>query len=103
MRLMIKVQWDVEAGNAIIRSGKLPSVIDSYITEHKPEAVYFSAEGGKRGGILVVNVDDVSKIPALAEPWFLAANASVEIIPVMTPQDLAKAGPSIESAVKKYG
>ena len=103
MKFMIWLQWDVEAGNAIIRSGKLPSIIDFHLTEHKPEAVYFSADGGKRGGIIVVDVDDASKIPALAEPFFLAANASVEFIPVMTPQDLAKAGPSIEAAVKKYG
>jgi len=30
-------------------------------------------------------------------------NAKVEIRPVMTLKDLAKAGPSIEKAVKKYG
>ena len=46
---------------------------------------------------------DPSQIPAVAEPWFLAFNASVEIHPVMTPADLAKAGPAIEQAVKKYG
>ena len=51
---------------------------------------------------MVVNISDVSQIPALAEPWFLTANAKVEFIPAMTPEDLAKAGPSIEAAVKKY-
>jgi hypothetical protein len=59
-------------------------------------------KGGQRGGIIVVNVSDVSQIPALAEPWFLTANAKVEFIPAMTPEDLAKAGPSIEAAIKKY-
>ena len=38
----------------------------------------------------------------MAEPWFLAFNASVEIHPVMIPDDLAKAGGAIENAVKKY-
>jgi hypothetical protein len=45
---------------------------------------------------------DASQIPAIAEPWFLAFNANVEIQPVMVPDDLMKAGPAIEQAVKKY-
>ena len=32
----------------------------------------------------------------------LAFNASIEIHPVMIPDDLAKAGGAIENAVKKY-
>ena len=102
MRFLMRISWDVEAGNAIVRSGKLGQVVQSILAEQKPEAAYFTAEGGRRGGIIVVNVSDVSQIPALAEPWFLTANAKVEFIPAMTPEDLAKAGPSIEAAIKKY-
>jgi hypothetical protein len=98
----MRISWGVEAGNAIVRSGKLGQVVQSILAEQKPEAAYFTAEGGQRGGIIVVNVSDVSQIPALAEPWFLTANAKVEFIPAMTPEDLAKAGPSIEAAIKKY-
>src|SRR6516164_7376189 len=102
MRFLMRISWDVEAGNAIVRSGKLGQVVQSILAEQKPEAAYFTAEGGQRGGIIVVNVSDASQIPALAEPWFLTANAKVEFIPAMTPEDLAKAGPSIEAAIKKY-
>jgi hypothetical protein len=56
-----------------------------------------------RAGLLILDLKDPSQIPALAEPWFLAFNATVELQPVMTPADLAKAGPAIEQAVKKYG
>ncbi len=45
---------------------------------------------------------DASQIPAIAEPWFLAFNASIEIHPVMVPDDLAKARGAIEKAVKTY-
>jgi hypothetical protein len=47
-------------------------------------------------------MQDASQIPAIAEPWFLAFNASIEIHPVMIPDDLARAGGAIENAVKKY-
>ena len=43
-----------------------------------------------------------SQIPTIAEPWFTAFHASVELKPVMTPDDLAKASRAIESAAKKY-
>ena len=47
-------------------------------------------------------MQDASQIPAIAEPWFLAFNAGIEIHPVMVPDDLSKAGSAIEAAVKKY-
>lgn len=102
MRFVVKISWDVEAGNALAREGKLGSTVQSILEELKPEAAYFMAEGGKRGGILIVDIDDVSEIPAIAEPWFLATNAKVEFLPAMRPEDLARAGPSIEAAVEKY-
>ena len=102
MRVLLKVEFDLEAGNAAIRNGTLPKTIQSILDEQKPEAVYFLASNGKRTALIVVDLKDPSQIPALAEPWFLALNASIEIQPVMTPADLAKAGPAIEAAVKKY-
>jgi hypothetical protein len=44
-----------------------------------------------------------SQLPAIAEPWFLAFNASLTVRPAMNIQDLAAAGPSIEKAAKGYG
>ena len=51
----------------------------------------------------MVNIDDASELPALAEPWFLAFNAKVEVLPAMILEDLEKGGHGIENAVKKYG
>ena len=53
-------------------------------------------------GFIFLDMQDASQIPSIAEPWFLAFNAEIELHPVMVPQDLAKAGPAIEQAVKKY-
>jgi hypothetical protein len=102
MRFLIKVSIPVEAGNAAAKAGKLGATIQSILADLKPEAVYFTDDNGQRTGFLFIEMQDASQIPAIAEPWFLAFNASVEIHPVMVPDDLAKAGSSIEAAVKKY-
>jgi hypothetical protein len=62
------------------------------LEETKPEAVYFCAKDGKRGGFLVVDLADPSELPRFAEPWFLLFDASVEFLPTMTPEDLGRAG-----------
>ena len=103
MRFLLKAEWPVEAGNAAIKDGSLLNTVESILVDLKPEAAYFLASNGKRTALLIVDMKDASQIPALAEPWFLAINARLDIIPVMVPEDLNKAGPAIEQAVKKYG
>ena len=102
MRFLLKVNIPVEAGNEAAKAGKLGATIQSILEELKPEAVYFAAENGQRTAFIFLDMQDASQIPAVAEPWFLAFNASIECQPVMTPGDLAKAGGAIEAAVKKY-
>ena len=102
MRFLVKVSIPVEAGNAAAKAGKLGATIQSILADLKPEAVYFADDNGQRTGFLFIEMQDASQIPAIAEPWFLAFNAGVEFHPVMVPNDLAKAGSSIDAAVKKY-
>lgn len=102
MRFMMKVTIPVVAGNAAAKAGKLGSTIRTILEDLKPEAVYFTDTDGQRTGFLFLDLQDASQIPAIAEPWFLAFNAGVEIHPVMVPDDLAKAAGAIEKAVKKY-
>ena len=103
MRFMVKVIWDVEKGNELARKGNLGKIAQTILEEIKPESAYFLAQEGKRSAILFVDMDDASKIPAIAEPWFLALNARMEFKPVMTLEDLQKAGASIAKAVEKFG
>ncbi|MGC2126904.1 MAG: hypothetical protein WA649_03865, partial [Methylovirgula sp.] len=78
-------------------------VIQKILEQQKPEAAYFIAEGGRRTGIVIIDLKDASEIPGFAEPWFLALNASIEATPAMVAEDLKKAAPAIEKAVKTYG
>jgi hypothetical protein len=102
MRFLVKVSIPVEAGNAAAKKDGL-KVIQKILEQQKPEAAYFVADGGKRTGLLIIDIKDASEIPGIAEPWFLALNASIEAVPAMVPADLKKAGPAIEKAVKAYG
>ena len=102
MRFLLKVHIPVEAGNAAAKAGKLGTTIQSILAELKPEAAYFTDDHGQRTGLIIVEMQEAAQIPAIAEPWFLAFNASIELHPVMVPADLAKAGPAIEKAVKTY-
>jgi hypothetical protein len=101
MRFLLKVSMPVEAGNKAARDGF--AAIAKILEEQKPEAAYFIAENGMRTAILVVNMESASELPAIAEPWFLALNASIEATPAMVAADLQKAAPAVEKAVKKYG
>ena len=104
MRMLLRVSIPVEAGNAAAKAGTLGSTIEEILADLKPEAAYFFADdSGQRSGSIVFDMTDTSQIPAVAEPWFLAFNAKVSFRPIMNPQDLAKAGPSIGKAVKQYG
>lgn len=102
MRFMLKAILNTEKANAAARSGALAKTIQAIIAELKPEAAYFTDDHGQRTAFLFFEMRDASQIPAIAEPWFLALNAHLEFHPVMVPDDLAKAAPSIEQAAKKY-
>ena len=103
MRVMIKAIFPVETANKAITDGSLGDTIGSILGDLKPEAAYFGLQEGTRTAFVVVDVTNSSEIPSLVEPFFLAFNASVEIFPVMLPEDLMAAGADIGAAVQKYG
>jgi len=104
MRMLLRVSIPVEAGNAAAKAGTLASTCERILADLKPEAAYFFADdNGQRTGSIVFDMKDTSQIPSIAEPWFLAFNAQVTFRPVMNPQDLVTAGPSIGKAVQQYG
>jgi hypothetical protein len=102
MRILLKVNIPVESGNAAAKAGKLGSTIQSILADLKPTAAYFTDDKGQRTGYLFLDLAEASQIPAICEPWLQAFDAAIELHPVMVPDDLAKAGPAIKKAVKKY-
>ena len=87
MRMMFRVSMPAAKGNAAIKSGAMQRVLKD---THKPEAAYFTADHGHRTAYFFVDMPDVSYMPVMAEPAFQELDATVEFIPVMTAEDLAR-------------
>jgi hypothetical protein len=102
MRYLLKANIPAEDGNKAIKNGSLGKNMKEIISELKPEAVYFSPENGQRTAYMIVNFNDASDIVRIAEPFFLAFNAEVQLTPVMTPEGLDKGFRNLETIVSKY-
>ena len=100
MRMMLKLSFPHEPFNAAVRNGTAGATIGKILEAIKPEAVYFTEYDGRRAATLIVNVNQASDIPSLAEPWFLKFQADCQFQIVMSPEDLQKAG--LERLGKKW-
>ena len=92
MRFIFKFSSPPEKFNQAVLDGTADQKIAEILEETKPEAAYFFADSGRRGGLLVVDLADVSEMPKIAAPWLLNIDAAIEFIPTMTPEDLRAAG-----------
>jgi hypothetical protein len=100
MRMLMHVNFPLEPFNSAVRDGSIGQKMQRILEAIKPEAAYFTEQNGRRGGTLVVNLNDPSDVPRLAEPWFLTFNAEVQFRIAMTPEDLAHA--NLEALGKKW-
>ena len=91
MRMMMLVQLPIEPFNTAVKNGTAAEKMKKIMEAIKPEHAWFGEREGKRGGILIVNIDSPSEIPRFAEPWFLTFDASVEFRVAMSAEDLAHA------------
>jgi hypothetical protein len=58
-------------------------------------------QNGQRGAMLIVDLPDASKLPALVGPWMLTFEVEIELRPVMMPDELKRAG--LDELGKKWG
>ena len=100
MRMLLHARLPHEPFNTAVKNGTVGEKMKRILDDLKPEAVYFTEYQGRRGAIMIVNVEDPSNVPAFSEPWFLLFNADCEFHIVMTPADLAKAG--LDTLGKKW-
>ncbi|WP_406123908.1 hypothetical protein [Streptomyces sp. NBC_00989] len=89
MRMMLKASMDTEKGNEAIRNGTLGKLMEETLEQIKPEAAYFTAEGGKRTAFLFFDLADPSDIPSISEPLFLNLGAELTYTPVMNAEDVS--------------
>ncbi|MER5432114.1 hypothetical protein [Streptomyces sp. NPDC002588] len=90
MRMMLKASMDTERANELIRNGTLGKLIEESMAQIKPEAAYFTAEGGRRTAFLFFDLADPSDMPVISEPFFLELGADISYIPVMNREDVQK-------------
>ena len=91
MRLLMHVHLPLEPFNAAVSDASAGQKIKRILDADKPGAIYFCEHDRRRGGTLVVNINDASDMPGLAEPWFLTFKLNAEFRVAMTPDDLVRA------------
>ncbi len=91
MRMMLKAVVGTEAGNESIRNGTMAKLIEQTMQELHPEAAYFLDSGdGHRSCVMVFDLEDPSRIPAVSEPFFQSGAETVTLRPCMNLDDLQR-------------
>ena len=102
MRMLLRANITTDAGNAGMKDGSMMETLNSILGDAKPEAVYLYIENGRRTCLMIFEMNDVSQLPAVVEPWFLSMGSDITLVPVMNAEDFEKAGPSLGATIQKY-
>ena len=101
MKMLLDITLPHQPFNAAVKDGTAGSKLNRILEATKPEAVYFTEQNGQRGAVLIVDLPDASKLPALVEPWMLIFQTDIKLRLAMTPDDLKRAG--LDELGKKWG
>ena len=101
MRMMVTATFPLQKFNKAVRNGTAGEKLGRIMDDIKPEAVYFIERDGKRTCVMIVEIDNASKVPAVSEPFFLGFNCSVEFNICMSSEDLQNAG--LDELGEKWG
>lgn len=103
MRMMLKFRFDAESGNEILRSGRINTLLQQIMEDLKPEAAYFYAEEGQRAGHFIINAQESVDVVRVCEPFWFGLNADVELIPVMSGDDMQNGLGALQGIIQRYG
>jgi hypothetical protein len=92
MKMLMNIRFPHEPFNTLVREGTVGGIFRRILDDLKPESIYFTEQGRGRGAVAIFEVEDSSKIPFFAEPFFLNFNADCQFRIAMSPEDLGKAG-----------
>lgn len=96
MRMMVTIRVPAAAGNRAITGGSMTGLIEKLMQKTRPECAYFFLENGKRTMRAVFDMKtNIDQVPAL-EPAIIGLDAEVEIIPVLTAEELHAGFAAIE-------
>ncbi len=101
MRMLLLVTFPHEPFNTLVREKRAGLLMRRILDDLRPESVYFTEQDGTRGAVLVIDVAEPSRVPALAEPFFLNFNADCRFRIAMSPEDLGRAG--LDDLGEKWG
>jgi hypothetical protein len=90
MRVLLKANISTPTGNAAIEGGFMGPTLEKVLGELKPEAAYFSLEGGMRTAYIFFDLKDPSGMPKAGEELFMKLGAQISMTPAMTPEELKK-------------
>ena len=85
---MVKFTLPTQETNPLVKDGSVGQTMETLLGKLQPEAAYFGPVDGKRGGFIVINMEEESEVVTKLEPLWLELNATVETFPVATADDL---------------
>ncbi len=88
MRTMVKFTIPTQEANPLVKDGSIGQTMESLMGNLQPEAAYFGPIEGKRGGFIVINMEEGSDVVTKLEHLWLELGATIELYPVATPDEL---------------
>jgi hypothetical protein len=89
VRTMVKFTIPTKGSNPIVEDGSIGQTMETLLGKLQPEAAYFGPIDGKRGGFIVINMEQESEVVTKLEPLWLELAAAVETYPAATADELS--------------